>query len=189
MKKALYTLFFVFSVVVTTAQENTSAKKINWISLEEAQELNAKEPRKIIIDLYTSWCGWCKRMDASTFSHPAIVEYINEKYYAVKLNAETRDTIVFNGTAYVNRSAANNRRPTHEIASIGSNNGRLGYPTVVYLDEKLNRISVVPGYKTAQDIEPIITYFGEDVYKSTSWEDYLAQFKSSIVTPAVQRGG
>ena len=52
---------------------------INWISLEEAQRLNEKEPRKIIIDLYTSWCGWCKKMDASTFAHPVVAKYVNEK--------------------------------------------------------------------------------------------------------------
>ena len=59
-------------------------------------------PKKVFIDLYTSWCGWCKRMDATTFKQRAIVEYMNQKYYAVKFDAETRDTINFNGHSFIN---------------------------------------------------------------------------------------
>lgn len=178
-----FALLFIalFGCQLLMAQEEGTPAKINWMSLEEAQKLNEKEPRKIMIDLYTSWCGWCKRMDATTFSHPQVVEYVNKKYYAVKLDAETRDTIHFREQEFVNPNPPSTRRATHQIAAIGAQeNGRLGFPTIVYLDEELNRLSVVPGYQTAEGIEPIITYFGDDHYKSIPWNDYQTQFKGTI---------
>src|SRR5690606_4382796 len=72
------------------AKEN---KKINWVSIEEAERLTKEAPRKIFVDVYTDWCGWCKRMDATTFTDEAVVDYVNEHYYAVKLNAESKENI------------------------------------------------------------------------------------------------
>ena len=65
------------------------------------QRANDSSKRRFSL-FYTSWCGWCKRMDGSTFSDPTIVNYMNAKYYCVKFDAETKDTIVFNGHQFVN---------------------------------------------------------------------------------------
>ncbi|HTB31563.1 MAG TPA: DUF255 domain-containing protein, partial [Bacteroidia bacterium] len=47
-------------------------KEIHWVNFDEAVKLNEKHPRKILIDVYTQWCGWCKKMDASTYTDPDI---------------------------------------------------------------------------------------------------------------------
>ncbi|MGL4598391.1 MAG: thioredoxin family protein, partial [Bacteroidia bacterium] len=91
--------------IVLTKGETASA--IHWYTLEEAQALSDKEPRKLFVDMYTSWCGWCKVMDANTFANPTIAKYMNEHYYCVKFDAETRDTVVFNGQKFANRGGAN----------------------------------------------------------------------------------
>ncbi len=159
---------------------NTEQSTIQWLDFETAQEMNKKEPRKFIVDVYTSWCGWCKRMDASTFHHPVIVDYINENYYAVKFNAESKKDIAFKGTTYVNPNP-DQRRATHQLAGIAAVNGRLSYPTIVYLDEELNLLSQVQGYKDAAGIEPIIHFFAEEVYKENqNFQEYLKTFKSSV---------
>ena len=62
---------------------------VNWVSFEEAEALMAKEPRKIMVDVYTKWCGPCKRMNSQTFGNPTLAKYINENYYAVKFDAES----------------------------------------------------------------------------------------------------
>lgn len=70
------------------------------MTLKEAQEAQKKQPRKIVVDVYTGWCGWCKRMDATTFAHPEVVKYANENFYAVKFDAETQELVKFNGKEY-----------------------------------------------------------------------------------------
>ena len=183
-----YLIIFLFTLLSSPSlfsQESNANKKIEWMDIETAQEKLKEEPRKLIVDVYTSWCGWCKKMDAGAFSHPTVVEYINKNYYAVKLNAETKKEISFKGQVYVNPNPEQ-RRPTHQLASIAAVNGRIGYPTIVYIDENLDLLSQVPGYLDAKGIEPIIHFFAEEAYKTMTYDEYIAQFKSEIPSPKVQ---
>jgi thioredoxin-related protein len=153
-------------------QQNT-ADGIRWMSLEEATEAQKKVPKKVLIDLYTDWCSWCKKMDASTFSDPFIVNYINKHFYAVKLNGEGKDPITFKGKEYINASI--NNRNTQQLAwELGSVNNRLGYPTVVILDEDMNKLSTYPGFKDVDAMVSLAKYYGENIYKSKSWQDYIS---------------
>ena len=95
MMKNLFLLFALVASTFTFAQE-----KINWMTIEEAEAANKKEPRKLVIDVYTDWCGWCKKMDKDTFQNEKIAKYVNENYYAVKFNAEQKDSIVFLGQTF-----------------------------------------------------------------------------------------
>ena len=79
----------VLGLNVTLAQE-----EVKWYSIEEAVQLASEEPRVLVIDVYTDWCGWCKRMDATTFSDPAIAKIMNKHFYPVKLNAEDKEDVV-----------------------------------------------------------------------------------------------
>jgi len=152
---------------------------VKWYSIEEAIEMNKKDQRKIFIDVYTDWCGWCKKMDAGTFSNPAIANILNTEYYAVKFNAETRDTINFGGKQFIN-DGANGRSP-HQLA-IALLQGRMSYPSVAYLNEQNQLLTAVPGYMTPEGIEPILMFFADDAYKNLSFEDYTKQFVSKVKT-------
>ena len=66
---------------------------IRWLSFEEAVALHAVEPKKLFIDVYTDWCGWCKRMDKTTFVDSAVASELGGHFYAVKLNAERKELL------------------------------------------------------------------------------------------------
>ena len=83
-----------------------NAQKVNWMSWDEAVEANKQNPKLIFVDVYTDWCGWCKKMDASTFGNPVIAKYMSENYYAVKFNAEGKDTINFADVAWLLTSSS-----------------------------------------------------------------------------------
>ena len=170
--KRTFFLLAIFAFSLTA-----SAQEINWMSFTEAVEANKKEPRKFIIDVYTDWCGWCKRMDASTFSNAVIVDYINKNYYAVKMDGEYKKDIVFNDRTY--KFVPRGRRGYHELPAelMG---GKMSYPTIVYLDEDYGIIQSIPGYRSAKDLEPIIKFFGENAYKEMKWEDFQKQHQSAL---------
>ena len=150
-----------------TAAVNASTPSIHWMSIEQAQKLNQKHPKKILIDTYTEWCGWCKRLDATTWQDARIVDYLNKNYYAVKFDAESKDSIHFNGKVY-HYNPNDGRNGINELAVklLGS---QMAYPTIVVIDESLNTLSVIPGYQTADPMNNIVHYFGDNIYKTVDW--------------------
>jgi thioredoxin-related protein len=146
---------------------------IQWLTWEEAIQKSQTEKKKIVVDIYTDWCGWCKRLDANTFQQEHIARYINEHYYAVKFNAEQRKDIEFKGKTY--KFLDQGRRGYHELAA-EITRGRLGYPTIVFLDEDLEVIQAINGYKGPEDFEKIMTYFAKDYYKKMPWDAYQKSY-------------
>ncbi|MBP5473191.1 MAG: DUF255 domain-containing protein, partial [Bacteroidales bacterium] len=141
MKKTI--LISVFCVLVSFmaySQEN-----VKWYTIEEAEKLMNEAPKPLFIDTYTDWCGWCKRMDSETFSHEVIANILNNDFYAVKFDAETKDEVTFLGQKFVNDGSAGK---AHQLA-ITLLQGNLAYPTVVILTPKDGKLYVTPiaGYK------------------------------------------
>lgn len=156
-----------------------STVKIKWMDFEEAAALNAKKPRKFFLDMYTDWCGWCKKMDQTTFQNPVIVDYMNKYFYAVKFNAERKDTVSYKGKDYVNANPAG-QRSSHQLAQVILN-GRMSYPSFAFMDEEMNMITVVPGYRKAPEFETILNFIGSDAYKSKKWDEFSAGFQRTAV--------
>ncbi|MDG1775408.1 MAG: DUF255 domain-containing protein [Flavobacteriaceae bacterium] len=168
LNKTIYLLLLIGSLQTVFSQENNS---IHWLSFEQAVELQAQESnsKKIFIDVYTDWCGWCKKMDKNTFQNPEVAAYMKEHFYMVKLDGEGKEPIVFKAQTF--SFVPSGRNGYHELAA-NLLQGQLSYPTVVYLDENMNMLSPVPGYLTPEPFLKIATYFGDDIYKTTTWEDY-----------------
>lgn len=146
---------------------------VNWMTLEQALEKSKTEKRKIFLDMYTDWCGWCKHMDSTTFVDAKVAKYLNEHFYPVKFNAEQEKDILFKDKTYKFKKSGS--RGYHELAALWLNN-RLSFPTVVFLDETQQLIQPVPGYQDALKMEAIINYFGSDSHKKTPWESYEKNF-------------
>ncbi len=161
----------------TTVQgaKNSPAAQIEWLTWDEAVKRMEKEPRKIMIDVYTDWCGWCKKMDATTMKDPTVAQLMGESWYAVKMDGERKEDIIFKGRTY--KFVAQGRRGYHELPA-ELMNGRMSYPTLVFLDEQYKVIQPLPGYRQAPELEKILAYFGGDFYKNTDWEKFSAEYKS-----------
>ena len=118
-------------------------------------------------------------MEATTFTHPAIAKILNEDYYAVRFDAETNDTINFAGQKFINEGTRS--RSPHQLA-VALLQGKMSYPSIAYLNEKNQLLTAVPGYYTADRLEPLLKFFAEDAFKTISFQEYQKTFKSSIVT-------
>ncbi|HNB62500.1 MAG TPA: DUF255 domain-containing protein [Saprospiraceae bacterium] len=157
----------------TSRTETETNARIKWYTIDEAVQQNKIKPRKIIVDLYTDWCGWCKVMDKNTFANDDIINYINKNYYPVKFNAETKDNIEFNNKVY--SYVGSKGRGYNEFALLLTG-GRLSYPTVVFIDEELNVIQPIQGYQEPKDFYKIMRFFGEDHYKKTPWNVFVQNY-------------
>ena len=95
MKNKNYTWLLIFPIVLAASTfsmafmksveevEQTSGN-IKWMTLDEITVAQKTTPKPVIVDLYTSWCVWCKKMDESTFSDPTLISYINKNFYVLK---------------------------------------------------------------------------------------------------------
>ena len=164
--------------MVTFHVSAQNVDKVKWYTIDEALKLNAVAPRKILIDVFTDWCGYCKKMDAETFNHPTIAKYINQHFYAVKFDAESTETVVFGGQTFQQGSAGRgSRKPTHQFVSAL---GISGYPTVVYFTNDLKLIGPVPGFLTAIKIEPLLHFVVEEKYLTTTFEEFEKTFVGEL---------
>ena len=178
----LTALFFTMASSFVKPNQQSSDEEIHWMSIEEAFAATQKNPKKTLIDVYTNWCGWCKVMDKKTFKNQEVVRYVNENYYAVKLNAESREDIVIGNTTY----KYNEQNRANDIA-VALLQGKMSYPSMVYLDEQFNMIQPIPGYLEARQFHEIITFIGEDYHKKETFDTYKAStykknFREALVS-------
>ena len=154
----------------TTVEAPVNDKEINWLTLDQVQEKMKTKPKKVYIDVYTAWCGWCKVMDKKTFTNPGVIKYINKNFYAVKFDAEQVDSVHFMGGHYGLEGRTNQ-------FAVQLLRGQLSYPTTVIMEENFQNPQIIPGYQDVKAIEPILKYLGENHYKTTPWEEYAKTAK------------
>jgi len=163
----------IYMALLAFALNTAGQDKIKWHSIEEAIQLASKDPRVLVIDVYTDWCGWCKRMDASTFSDPEVVEMMNKHFYPVKMNAEGKEDVIIGERTF--KFVDNGRRGYHEIAAIVTK-GRLSFPTISYVDAQGRVLEAAPGYKTADQFKVYLSYYAKGAYKNQSFDEFSAAF-------------
>ena len=181
MKKIL--VFTLLLTLIWSCKEESKQTEINWMTFEEAVAAQKENPKKIMIDAYTNWCGPCKMLDKQTFNNPDLVAYVNENYYAVKFNAEGNETIKFKGKTYENPNydpaKAEKRNAQHQLAGFFRVEA---YPTILFLDEKAEVLTPLKGFHSPEQLEIYLNLFATNAYKTIQtpeeWAKYLEGFKN-----------
>ena len=173
---------YILTVLFVVGTLSVGAQSINWVSMDEALELQQKAPRKILIDMYTSWCGPCKMLDRNTFTNKDLIAFVNEHYYAVKFNAEGNETVNLKDQKFSNPNykpeMAKRRNSQHEWTQyLGVN----AYPTMVFLGLDAELIAPIPGYQTAQQLELYLKLFKDDTYKEMNNQEAFNNYYKTFV--------
>jgi len=164
-KYCLFTLLVLSSI-------SLYGQEIKWMTWEEAAAAVEKKPKKIFVDVYTDWCGWCKRMDQTTFKEPAVVQLMNADFYAVKLNAEQKESIFWRDQEF--KWLAGGRGGMNKLA-YELLDGRMSFPSFVLLDAVYARIAISPGYKVGDALIKELKFASEEHYKTTDWQTFLSK--------------
>ena len=163
-------MFFMGSAKVNP----TLHEKLVWMDMNELTTQLESESKPVLIDLYTNWCYWCKVMDKKTYNDSKVIDYISEHFYPVKLNAESKDIVYWKEKKY-------NFNENYRINDFAlyATSGQLGFPATIIIPDAHSEPISVPGFLEPKEIEPILKYFGEGKYKTESYTDFKATFKST----------
>ncbi len=164
-----------FLLLIIVASFVSSKKdKVQWLTVAELQAAYRKQPKPILVDVYTSWCGWCKVMDRETYSRDNVAAYINEKYYAVKLDAEANESLEWGGKKYGYNAAYK----SNDLA-IYLLGGQMSFPTTVFMTTLEAQPAALPGYLKPKELEGPLRFFGDGVYKNKNFQEYMKSFAGS----------
>lgn len=149
MKIAIY--LFCFAIMSSTllanppADSTKVAKVVEWVDFEQLDSLIAENPRLIMIDVYATWCGFCKQMDLVTFRNKDVAEKVNQHFYALKLNSESNKKVTFKGITTTEAELA----AAFRVQSL---------PTILFLDETMQEVTPVPGFRNAKDFVTLLDW-------------------------------
>jgi len=153
MQKVKLRVVLFLSVIVLTSFNPEKGIKDLWQRWDEIQQLMPKEPRPIIIDIYTDWCIYCKKMDASTYRNDSVCQYLKTHYYRFKFNAESKDTLVWHDKKF----GFNKTYQVHDFVQYVSQ-GAIVFPTTVIITTN-GQILSTGGMLHTKEIEPILKYY------------------------------
>jgi thioredoxin-related protein len=144
--------------------ESSSEGRLHWVRFDEGSSTALQQKKKLLVDVYTNWCTWCKKMDKEVYADERVIRSISSNFVVVKLNAESDKKLNYQGS---NMSEMDFARSV----------GVTGYPTTLFFDENLKPITSLPGYVTAETFVDILNYIGQNHYKTTSYQEYLKTLK------------
>lgn len=168
---ALLFIAVVFGIILSTQPSESlpaGAGTVSWVKFDDAFEIARRENKKILVDVYTDWCGWCKKMDSEVYASEPVARILGTSFISVKVNAESSDPITFRGQGL-----------TEEQFARGA--GVTGYPTTLFLDQEGTPITIVPGFHPSDRFSSILKYIGEDHYKTISFQEF--QERSTRTSP------
>jgi len=147
MRKVIF--IFLFSTFHFFGQKNES--NLNTFSFEEAFAMQAKKNKPMLIFFHTDWCKYCFTMKKNTFTNEETIKLLNDNFYFVSFNAESKKAITLKGNLFENKSG------THEIVkALATKNGNISYPTNVLLSSKNSIDEQIDSFLSAKQINKLL---------------------------------
>jgi len=148
-------------------------QKVAWISPEEMSAKYVISKRPIIVDVYTTWCYYCKVMDNSTWQNDSVVNYLRDKFYTVKIDAESKEPFLWMGEKF-------EYIPKYKLNQLAIKllQGNIVYPSTVIIPEN-GEPEVISGAFSASEMEMLFKYYGDKWNETVTPESFQKKFRGN----------
>ena len=174
---SLLPLILILNYGMLNAQSD--AQFIDWQQWEEKLAEEDKGQRKTLVYVYTSWCTLCKKLEQEAFTDSTTQTLLQENFTLVGLDAESKEELQFKDEDY--RYVRKGSMGYHELAA-HLLEGRLAFPSLVFLDEESRVIQVIHGYQGLEHFNLLLRYYGQDHYKNLPWRSFQRQYGVGQIT-------
>ncbi|UCD18134.1 MAG: thioredoxin fold domain-containing protein, partial [Candidatus Zixiibacteriota bacterium] len=134
---------------------------IVWRDYDEGMTLARQNGKHIMVNFATKWCGYCKKMNKTTFTEREIIGYLNEYFITIKVDGDSKRELNIDGYKISERNLT---RAEYRVT---------GYPTYWFLKSDGEKIGPAQGYKSKDQLLDILSYVKDDLYDSMSFGDYV----------------
>ena len=135
--------------------------EIGWRKWDEGLREAAAAKKPVLVDVYTDWCGWCRRMDRDVYRRADVGEYLARHFVSVKLNAESRASARYETRATTEQGLAGRFRVN-------------GYPTTVFLRPDGTHLVNVPGYVPPERFLLLLRFVGDGhLERGRSFDEFV----------------
>jgi thioredoxin-related protein len=143
--------------VIFAQSENSLPQWHGWEDGVREVQISGKY---MLVDVYTDWCGWCKKMDREVYTHPQVQQLLAANFVIIKLNAESTNLIT-NGT---------NQYTEQELAKTLDVKG---YPTILVYNKQFQLVSRFSGYYESSEFIRYLKYISGKHYTKHTFQEYL----------------
>jgi len=70
-----------------------SSEQIDWYGYDDGMAKARETGKSIVFYFYADWCTYCVRMQKETFSHDSVIDFLNKKVIAVKVDVDKNKDI------------------------------------------------------------------------------------------------
>ena len=146
MKKSLCILLIFFWTMTSCFAQ------LKTYSFAEAENLSKENPKPIAIFIHTSWCNYCRMMENSTFKNPEIIALLNDNFYFISFDAESKDDVHFNNHTFQFKPNGQNTG-IHELATeLATIDSQVVYPTITILQTYYSILFQKHSFQNAKEL-------------------------------------
>jgi len=147
-----------------------SPDKVEWLAFDVAATKAQAQKKHMIVDIYTTWCGWCKVMDRETYSNPQVVAYLHENFVLAKVNGESSAKLKWKGKDLTERQFAK---------AVGVN----GYPSTYFFKPNAELLGGLSGFLMPPDFMIYAQYVATKWYEKGKIQAYADSIRAAAKQP------
>lgn len=147
------------TVVMVLFTVKSVSGQIEPVSLQQALERANPEGKKILVDVYASWCPYCQRMHSNVYPSDEVQEAIEAYYLWVQIDIESKKEVNYHG----------NTMTQAEFARALSNES---VPTTYFLNKRGEIIGAQPGFIETPTFSKLLHFVGSDAYLEQPFSEY-----------------